>query len=216
MRAWLMRPLLAAGRIIARHAAVEELVENAKMREEVSAAFRQISDMERVTGRVVMGTANPRDLLKLGASLSALPAIRSILAGAKSPLLCEESAKIDALPALCDLISRAISEEAPLSLRDGNIVKDGFSEELDALRRARDSGAEVIHEIEAAERERTDIKNLRVRYNKVFGYYIEVSKSHLDKVPEDYIRKQTIAGGERYITQKLKLQSVRLKVSSVE
>ncbi len=204
IKAWLVRPLMNIPQITARHQAVEELTQNQKLLDGLKESFAPIFDMERLTTRVVMGTANPRDLLKLQSSLAALPAIKEILKEAKSPLLCEQENRIDALPLLADLIFRAISEDAPISIRDGGIIRDGFSEELDALRRARDGGADIIHEIEAEERERTDIKNLRVRYNKVFGYYIEVSKSNLSKVPEDYIRKQTIAGGERYITEKLK------------
>ncbi len=221
MRAWIIRPLLSCGQIIARHTAVEEFVNDAKRTDAVRALFDRISDMERVTGRVVMGTANPRDLLKLQESLSVMPDIKNTLSDAKSTLIREQENRIHPLPELCDLIYRAINPEAPFLLRDGNIIREGFSEELDALRHARDNGASVIAEIEAAERERTDIKNLRVRFNKVFGYYIEVSKSNLDKVPEDYIRKQTIAGGERYITPKLKeVESVILgaaeKITALE
>ncbi len=204
MRSWIMRPLLSVGAILARHTAVEEFTENTKMTEDFRATLAGISDMERVTGRIVMGTANPRDLIKLQTSLAALPEMKAVLKNAKSNLICEEEKRINPLPDLCDLIFRAINPETPLSMRDGNIIKEGFSEELDALRHARDNGAGLIAEIEAEERERTDIKNLRVRFNKVFGYYIEVSKSNLDKVPEDYIRKQTIVGGERYITPRLK------------
>ncbi len=221
MRSWIMRPLLSVSAILARHGAVEEFFENGKMTENFRKTLSDISDMERVTGRIVMGTANPRDLIKLQTSLAALPEMKSILREAKSPLISDAEKKINPLPALCDLIFRAINPEPPLAMRDGNIIKEGFSEELDALRNARDNGAGMIAEIEAAERERTDIKNLRVRFNKVFGYYIEVSKSNLDKVPEEYIRKQTIVGGERYITPRLKeVESVILgaaeKITALE
>ncbi len=221
MRSWIMRPLLSVGAILARHTAVEEFVNSPKMTENFRALLDAVSDMERLTGRIVMGTANPRDLIKLQTSLSVMPKIKETLRGAKSTLIAEQEKRINPLSSLCDLIFRAINPEPPLAMRDGNIIRTGFSEELDALRNARDNGAEVIAEIEAAERERTDIKNLRVRFNKVFGYYIEVSKSNLDKVPEDYIRKQTIAGGERYITPKLKeVESVILgaaeKITALE
>ncbi len=214
MRAWIMRPLLNCGQIIARHSAVEEFVQNPKLTESVRELLGQISDMERVTGRVVMGTANPRDLLKLQSSLAVLPEIKKTMQNVKSPLLKEQEAQMNPLPDLCDLICRAIHPDAPLAMRDGNIIRDGFSEELDALRRAQKDGASVIAEIEAEEKERTDIKNLRIRFNKVFGYYIEVSKSNLDKVPEDYIRKQTTVNGERFITQRLKeVESIILGAS---
>jgi len=214
MRAWLIRPLLSCTQIIARHNGVEEFTKTPKLLETVRDLMSEISDMERVTGRVVMGTANPRDLIKLRSSLAVVPEIKAAMRDVKSTLLREQAERMDALPDLCDLIGRAIVDEPPLAMRDGNIIREGFSEELDALRRARDNGADIINEIEAAERERTDIKNLRIRFNKVFGYYIEVSKSNLSKVPEDYIRKQTTVNGERYITQQLKeVESVILGAS---
>ncbi len=204
MRAWLMRPLINCAHIMARHTAVEEFVKNPQLTGNLRDLFGAVSDMERVTGRVVMGTANPRDLLKLQSSLAVIPEIKSTMRHVKSSLLQEQEGRMDALPGLCDLIFRAISPEAPMTLREGNIIKEGFSEELDELRRAQTDGTSIIAEIEAEERERTDIKNLRIRFNKVFGYYIEVSKSNLDKVPEDYIRKQTTVNGERFINQRLK------------
>ncbi len=204
MRAWLLRPLLNCARILARHTAVEEFTKNPLLLDAVRELLEEVSDMERLSGRVVMGTVSPRDLLKLRASLAVLPELKAKMQTATAKLLLEETAEIDPLPALCDLIERAINPEPPLAIRDGNIIREGFSEELDALRRAMHDGAGIIHEIEAEERERTDIKNLRIRFNKVFGYYIEVSNSHLDKVPEDYIRKQTTVGGERFITERLK------------
>ncbi len=221
MRAWLMRPLINCAQIMARHTAVEEFVNNPKLADAVRALFGEVSDMERVTGRVVMGTANPRDLLKLQTSLAVIPEIKSAMKDVRSPLLREQEERMNALPGLCDLIFRAIDPEAPLTLREGKIIKEGFSEELDALRRAQNDGTSIIAEIEAEERERTDIKNLRIRFNKVFGYYIEVSKSNLDKVPEDYIRKQTTVNGERFINQRLKeVESVILgageKITALE
>ncbi len=214
LRAWLMRPLLEYGRITARYDAVEELVKDPALLETLRELFSEIYDMERVTGRVVMGTANPRDLIKLRASLAVIPSIKASLARASAALLLEQAERMDPLYALCDLIGRAIVDEPPLLLRDGKFIREGFCEELDALRRAQKDGTGIIAEIEAEERERTDIKNLRIRFNKVFGYYIEVSNSHLDKVPADYIRKQTTVGGERFITEKLKeVESIILGAS---
>ncbi|MDD6309088.1 MAG: DNA mismatch repair protein MutS, partial [Clostridia bacterium] len=176
--------------------------------------LESVSDIERVTGRIVMGTAGARELLKLAGSLSVIPAIKAAIGVAKAPLLQQENAGIDSLSELCDLLSRAITDEPPISVRDGGMIREGFSEELEELREARDSGGAVIATIEAEERERTGIKNLKVRYNKVFGYYIEISRSNLDKVPEEYIRKQTIVNGERFITDKLKkIESVILGAS---
>ncbi|MBE7062720.1 MAG: DNA mismatch repair protein MutS [Ruminococcaceae bacterium] len=214
VRAWLMRPLINCAQIMARHTAVEEFVKNPALTDRVRELFGGVSDMERVTGRVVMGTANPRDLIKLQTSLAVIPEIKAALSGAKAPLLREQEEKMDALPALCSLISRAIVDEPPMTVREGGIIREGFSEALDELRRAKTDGAGIIAKIEAEEKERTDIKNLRIRFNKVFGYYIEVSKSNLDKVPADYIRKQTTVNGERYITEQLKeVESVILGAS---
>ncbi len=204
LRTWLVRPLLNSLQITARHEAVEELTKKADVREHLAAQLQAVSDIERVTGRVVMGTANARDLQKLGASLSALPQIKETASALSAPLLKEQTENIDTMRQLCSMLLRGIVDEPPFSVREGGMIREFYSEELDALRRARDDGGTVIAAIEAEERERTDIKNLKVRYNKVFGYFIEVSRGQLDKVPGDYIRKQTIANGERYITEKLK------------
>ncbi len=214
MRAWLMRPLINCTQIMARHTAVEEFVQNPAISDRLRTLLAQVSDMERVTGRVVMGTANPRDLIKLQTSLALIPEIKAVLQKMNAPLLREQEARMSPLPALCDLIARAIIPEPPMTVREGGIIQEGFSEELDALRDARTNGSNVIAKIEAEEKERTDIKNLRIRFNKVFGYYIEVSKSNLDKVPADYIRKQTTVNGERFITEQLKeIESVILGAS---
>ncbi|MBE7025869.1 MAG: DNA mismatch repair protein MutS [Ruminococcaceae bacterium] len=214
LRAWVMRPLINCTHILARHTAVEEFVSNPRQTDALRERLSNVSDMERVTGRVVMGTANPRDLIKLQNSLAVIPEIKTIMKGMKSPLLAEQEGRMEPLYALCDLISRAIVPEPPQTLREGNIIREGFSEALDELRHARDDGASIIAKIEAEEKERTDIKNLRIRFNKVFGYYIEVSNSNLDKVPADYIRKQTTVGGERFITEQLKeVESVILGAS---
>ena len=214
MRSWIMRPLINCTHIMARHTAVGEFVQNPRQTDALRSLLANVSDMERVTGRVVMGTANPRDLIKLQHSLAVIPEIKSILKGMKAPLLREQEKNMVPLYELCDLIARAIVPEPPQTLREGGIIKEGFSEQLDELRHARKGGTSIIDKIEAEERERTDIKNLRIRFNKVFGYYIEVSKSNLDKVPEDYIRKQTTVNGERYITEQLKeVESVILGAS---
>lgn len=204
LKSWLARPLLNCAKIGARHIAVTELCHDMGKREELRDEFRHISDIERVTGRIVMGSANARDMIKLKSSFGHLPDIKRLMQGFQSTLLLEQYEKTDVLEDLCDLIERAINDDPPMALRDGDIIKEGFSEELDELRRARDGGGKIIAEIEQEERERTDIKNLKIRFNKVFGYFIEVSKANADRVPEDYIRKQTLVNGERYITPKLK------------
>ncbi len=214
LRSWLARPLLNTMEIAARQDAIEELTKKADVRERITSALGAVADIERVTGRVVMGSANARDLQKLGASLLALPSIKENAASLSAPLSKAQADAIDTMHTLCDMISRGIVDEPPFSIREGNIIREFYSEELDELRRARDDGGAVIAAIEAEEREKTDIKNLKIRYNKVFGYFIEVSRGQLDKVPAHYIRKQTIANGERYITEKLKeVESVILGAS---
>ena len=204
MKNWVLRPLLNCASINGRLAAVSELYDDMQKREEIRGLLCYISDIERVIGRIVMGTANAKDLGRLRDSLPYLPKIKEVLKGFGCSLLKEQYENLDALEDIYDLLSRAIVDEPPFTLRDGGIIREGFSEERDALADARDGGSKILSEVENEEREVTGIKNLKVKYNKVFGYYIEISNGNLDKVPDYYIRKQTVVNGERFITPKLK------------
>ncbi len=204
LKQWILRPLVSAPAINNRLCGVEEIVNDLSWREDLGDALSGVYDLERLMSKISMGTANARDLVALRTSLSKLPAISSLLRSAKSTILGIQSANLDTLEDLYDLLERSIVDEPPISLRDGDLIKEGFNEEIDSLRAITVNGRGYITEIEAREREKTGIKNLKIKYNKVFGYFIEVSSSHLSKVPEDYIRKQTITNGERYITAELK------------
>ena len=204
LRAWMERPLLSAAAIKRRHAAVGELVADNVKRAELILSLKEISDMQRLVGRCVYGTAGGRDLRTLALCAGVLPRLKELLKDAK----CAELRDIAALDALEDMrreLDRAICDEPPFSVREGGILRRGYSEEVDRLRELRDNGARMVSELEQRERERTGIKKLKVGYNKVFGYYIDIPRSAgLDKVPDDYIRRQTLVSNERYITQELK------------
>ena len=204
IRSWLGMPLLSIPEITLRQNAVEELANDTVTRGEAFEYMSGVRDIERIITKAVYGSASPRDLLSLAATATRFPYIKSVLANAESRMLKGIYEDIDILDDIKDLIDAAISENAPITVKEGKIINDGYNEEVDILRRDMNGGTDYIAEIEARERERTGIKNLRVRYNKVFGYYIEVTNSFLDKVPEDYIRKQTLTGGERFITEELK------------
>ena len=204
LRSWLEKPLLDPVEINNRQAAVEELVEATICRSELAEALRNVSDLERVMTRIVTGTVNCRDLLGLARGLRALPGVKEQLASLDSPLLRRLNEAIDPLIDCADRIENTIVDDPPLTVREGGIIRPGADAEADRLRDIMDGGKGIILEIEAKEREATGIRTLKVSYNRVFGYYIEVSKSFIDQVPEGYIRKQTLANCERYITQELK------------
>lgn len=204
IRAWVERPLLSISKIVRRQNAVGELFDSAMLRDTVRAALVGVNDIERLMTRIVYGTANAKELKALQNTISALPEIKNVLAGAASAMLKEIEADIDLLPDVGDLIDRAIVEEPPFSVREGGIIKAGYNEEIDSLKTIMSDGAGVIASIEAQQRELTGIPKLKVGYNRVFGYYIEVSNSYKDLVPETYIRKQTLTNCERFITQELK------------
>ncbi len=204
LKNWIMRPLINVAAINNRLGGVEELVKSPSLREELGEALSGVLDIERLMGRVSMGLCNAKDLVALRSSFKALPEIYRILSSCRSVIMNTQAAVFDCMEDLCDVLERAIVDEPPASLRDGGLIKTGYNEDIDRLRDASENGRGSLGGIEARERERTGIKNLRVRYNKVFGYYIEVSNSNLDKVPDDYIRKQTTVGGERFITPELK------------
>jgi len=204
LRSWLEKPLLDAAEITRRHSAVEDLVDNVIIRGELEEALRDVTDLERVMTRIVTGTVNCRDLLGLARGFRALPEVKRQLQKCESPLLRKLEQTMDPLVDCADLIEQTIVDEPPLTVREGGIIRKGASEEADYLRDIMDGGKGTIVAIETAEREKTGIRTLKVSYNRVFGYYIEVSKSFMDQVPDHYIRKQTLANCERYITQELK------------
>ncbi len=204
LRSWLERPLLNVTAITRRNGAVAALVGDTIAREELIAALSGLGDMERLIGRIVYGSAGGRDLAALRSAIGKLPEIKSRLAAFSDRRLRQLSEELDALEDLGRRIAETIRDEPPFSVREGDLIRDGFHPEVDRLRHILKSGKGVIPEMEARERERTGIRTLKIKYNKVFGYTIEVSNSYKGEVPETYIRKQTLAGAERYITQELK------------
>ena len=204
LRSWLEKPLLDPVEITRRHGAVEDLVDNVIIRGELQEALKDVTDLERVMTRIVTGTVNCRDLLGLARGFRALPEVKAQLSKMESPLLRKLEQTIDSLTDCADMIESTIVDEPPLTVREGGIIREGANAEADHLRSIMNGGKDVILAIEASEREKTGIRTLKVGFNRVFGYYIEVSKSFMDQVPEHYIRKQTLANCERYITQELK------------
>ncbi len=204
LRKWTEQPLIDKEQIEKRLDAVECFVEDMILSEELKESLEQIYDMERLMGRIAYGNAGARDLLALKQSLRALPGIRSILELLKAPFYEEMAKDFDELKDLCDLLERSIYEEPPITLREGRLIKEGFHAEVDKLRHADVDGKSWLAQLEAKEKEATGIRTLKIGYNRVFGYYLEVSKSFMNEVPDRYIRKQTLANGERYITEELK------------
>ena len=203
LRQWLVMPLLRCKLIEARLDAVEELKDSLFVRTSLRRALREVQDIARLGTRITLGLANPRELLALKQSLAALPEISAQLTLLHSQLLVESFETWDQAEDLYDLIERAIRPDASLSLRDGNIIQEGYAPEIDELRKASKEGKEWIAALEGRERERTGIESLKVRYNQVFGYYIEITKANLARVPPDYIRKQTLVNAERFTTAEL-------------
>ena len=204
LRSWVTKPLLNIAGINLRQNAVDELYSNTILRGELSEYLSGIRDIERIITKVVYGTASARDLIAISVTAEKFPTIKSLLSSVNSKLLRDIYNGIDTLEDIREIISLAIVDEPPATVREGGLIKKGYNEELDLLRGDMSSGTGILSEIEARERERTGIKTLRVRYNKVFGYYIEVTNSFLDKIPADYIRKQTLTNCERFITEELK------------
>jgi len=204
LRSWLEKPLLDVNQITRRHSAVAELVEATICRSELIEALKDVSDFERVQTRIVTGSVNCRDLLGLARGLRALPEVKQQLSNMEAPLLCQLEQAIDPMVDLADRIESTITEEPPLTVREGGIIRSGANEEVDKLRAIMNGGKDILLSIEAREKESTGIRTLKVSYNRVFGYYIEVSKSFVEQVPAHYIRKQTLVNCERYITPELK------------
>lgn len=204
LRSYIEQPLIDRAEIELRLDAVSELKKNMISREELREYLNPIYDLERLISRVVYQTANPRDLIAFKTSLQMLPPIRTLLEDFSSELLVRMKEGLDTLEDLCHLIEDSIEDDPPISVREGGIIKNGFDENVDHLRSARTEGKSWLAKIEEEEREKTGIKNLRIKFNKVFGYYLEVTNSYKDLVPEYYTRKQTLTNAERYITPELK------------
>jgi len=204
LRRWILRPLVIVEEIWRRQGAVAELVEDAPVRRRVREELRSIRDLERLAGKAGAGRITPREMGALGASLGRLPALVAGLGAPTAPLLAELAGDFDTLADVYDLISRTLADELPATLGEGGVIRAGHNAELDELRAIRDGGQDTIAALQARERERTGIPSLKVGYNKVFGYYIEVTRAHLERVPADYERRQTLAGAERYVTPELK------------
>jgi DNA mismatch repair protein MutS len=204
LRAWLLRPLVTLERIQDRLDAVEDFAFRATARTKLRDTYKTIHDVERLVARAALGTAGPRDLVALRHSIATVPRVRLLVDELQAPLVRSLAAELDDLADVRDDLDRTLIDEPPAVAREGGVIRDGVDAELDELRDISRSGKRRIAEMEDAERARTGIGSLKIRYNRVFGYYIEISKSNLPNVPPDYHRKQTIAGGERYITPALK------------
>ncbi|NLM26007.1 MAG: DNA mismatch repair protein MutS [Firmicutes bacterium] len=203
LRSWLEKPLINIEEIKKRQRAIGYLVDDPLLRSELEEALTKVLDIERLLSKLVNGSGNARDLLALKVSLQQIPAVKELLAN-NPTMLGDLSRQLDPLSELVTLIEQSIVEEPPITIREGNLIKDGFNSELDQLRAAKRDGKQWIANLEAEERNRTGIKSLKVGYNKVFGYYIEVTRANLANVPDDYQRKQTLANAERFITPELK------------
>ncbi len=204
LRQWAQKPLISAMGINERLSAVDDLVNHPMMKDDLGEALSKTYDISRIISRLSLGTATPKDLLALKETATALPEVEYVLSTAQSPTIKKLFKDFDILADIRELIENSISDNAPATLKDGGIIKDGYNEEIDTLRKAKNKGSGWLTELEAQEKEKTGIPTLKVGYNRVFGYYIEVSKSYMNDVPDTYIRKQTLAGGERYITEELK------------
>lgn len=204
LRSWIEQPLIDPTAILKRLGAVEVLTRDAASLYDICDALNGIYDLERLMTRVMYKSASPRDIYSLGQTCMRLPGLKQCLSRVKSPLLEQLNNSIDELNDVSSLVENAIVDDPPLTMKDGGVIKDGFNEEIDRLRKITGGGKDILAEIEERERAATGIRTLKVGYNRVFGYYIEVSKGQLDQVPAHYIRKQTLTTGERYITDELK------------
>jgi DNA mismatch repair protein MutS len=204
LKEWINYPLVAVERIIARLDAVDELVTKPSLREAISAALEGITDLERLIGRICLASASAKDMVALRNSLGRLPTVIAVAAECRAALLKDSVAGIDPLDDIMALITAGIAENPPFSLREGGIIADGYNHELDELRQISSQGKGFIARLEAQEKQRTGISSLKIRYNKVFGYYIEVTRANLADIPADYIRRQTLANAERFVTPELK------------
>ncbi len=213
LRTSLLRPLTDISRIQARLNAIEYLIEDFELLETIRTCLRRVQDLERLAARVTTGKAHARDLVAIRTSLAELPKLRKALQTSREPFIKSLAEEIAELPLHRELIEKGIVDGPPLSIRDGGIIRDGYNADVDGLRSISTTGKDFIAEMEAREKKRTGISSLKIGYNRVFGYYIEVTKTNLDIVPDDYIRKQTLVGGERFITPELKEYETRVLCS---
>jgi DNA mismatch repair protein MutS len=204
LRKWILRPLVDAPAVWERQVAVQELFTDADTRRAFRDAFKGVSDLERMSGKVGTGRVGPRDLLGLSRSLRALPGLQELGGDLETPLLAGLLGEMDLLQDLRGLLEASLSPDAPPTLQDGGVIREGYDTELDEVRSVRDGAKDFIASLQARERERTGIGSLKVGFNKVFGYYLEVTKANLARVPEEYVRKQTLANAERFFTPELK------------
>jgi len=204
LRSWLLRPCIKRGEVEARLAAVQDLVASQMLRDKIRALLKEVTDLERVLGRISLNSASPRDLVALLRSLNQVPAIREALGITQASLLQVLAENTDELPEIRTLIAEAIVDDPPAKLTDGNVIKQHYSRELDELRSISTNAKQIIAALESSERSRTGINNLRIRFNGVFGYFIEVSKANAARVPVDYERRQTLANAERFTTPELR------------
>ena len=204
LRSWLLRPCVKRAEVEARLGAVQDLFSSHMRRDKLRALLKEVSDLERLIGRVSLGSATPRDLVAMRRSLDQVPEIRAVLRDLDSSLLEVLAENSDELPDVRELISKAISEDPPVKLSDGDTIREGFSAELDELRSVSRNAKQIIATLEATERSRSGISNLRIRFNGVFGYFIEVSKANAVRVPAEYERRQTLANAERFTTPELR------------
>ncbi len=204
LRAWTEQPLLDVTSILYRQRAVSELFDDSGLCDDLREGLRGIYDVERIMTRIVYGTANAKELRAFAQSVERFAPLKALLEGVKTAMLRDSAAQIDTLEDTLALIDAAITDDPPFSVREGRMIRDGFNAELDELRTISGGGREMLRDIEQREQERTGIKKLKIGYNKVFGYYIEVTNSYKELVPDDYIRKQTLVNCERYITPELK------------
>ena len=204
IRAFLEQPLTDKTQIQNRLDAVEAFKDDLILREEIREYLSPVYDLERLMGKINYHSANPRDLIAFANSIRMLPPVKSLLLDSKVTTVRELGEGLDTLEDLCSLIDSSISEDAPVTIKEGGIIKTGYSEKVDSLRNAKTEGKKWLAQLEAEDKERTGIKNLRIKYNRVFGYYFEVTNSFLELVPDDFIRKQTLTNAERYTTERLK------------
>ena len=204
LNSWVLRPLVDPVRISHRQNAVKAMFDDRRLRDELSGLLDSMLDIERLTAKAVYGTANARDLKAIGESIKNLPEIKALISMVSSPTLKNITKELDTLDDVFELLNNAIGDNPPLTVREGGMIKEGFNADVDYYRSIKDGGKDVMASIEQREKDATGIKTLKVAYNKVFGYYIEVSKSFVDQVPDRFVRKQTLTNCERYITQELK------------
>ena len=204
LKTWLEQPLINPAEILKRHDAVEALTKDSALLYDICDALNGIYDLERLMTRIMYKSASPKDIYALGQTCARLPGLKQCISRVDSALFRKLNSEIDELNDVSSLVENAIVDDPPLTLKDGSVIKDGFNEEIDRLRKITGGGKDILTEIEERERAATGIRTLKVGYNRVFGYYIEVSKGQLDQVPAHYIRKQTLTTGERYITEELK------------